>query len=99
MTMTVPAPVKPGAPDRPTDGHPPANGGGNGSGEGSAPRPGLPSRRNSIWPFLLDLGLVMALFGLIITGRFLIVIGGVLFLVALAGWLREARAEYRRLDD
>ena len=41
----------------------------------------------------------MALFGLIITGRPLIVIGGVLFVVALAGWIREARADYLRLKD
>ena len=36
-----------------------------------------PARRRSIWPLILDLGLAMALFGLIITGRFLIVIGAV----------------------
>lgn len=58
-----------------------------------------PARRRSVWPFLVDLGLVMALFGLIITGRPLIVIGGLLFVFALVGWLREARAEYRSLAD
>ena len=48
---------------------------------------------------MLDLGLAMALFGLIITGRPLIVIGGVIFVVALTGWIREARADYSRLKD
>ena len=57
------------------------------------------TRRRSIWPFLLDLGVVMALFGLIIIGRFLIVIGAVLAVVALIGWIREARAEYSRLAE
>jgi len=66
--------------------------------EGKAPAH-FPARRRSVWPFLLDLGVVLALFGLIITGRFLIVIGAVLAVVALIGWIREARAEYAALRD
>jgi len=56
-------------------------------------------RRRSIWPFLLDLGVVLALFGLIITGRYLIVVGAAVAVVALFGWIREARAEFSRLSD
>jgi hypothetical protein len=48
---------------------------------------------------LLDLGLVLVLFGLIITGRPLIAIGAVIFVVALIGWIREARADYSSLRD
>lgn len=84
------------------NGHGHGNGHGNGRGTGwpeEAPAPRGPQRRRSIWPFVLDLGLAMALFGLIITGRPLIVIGGVLFVVALAGWIREARADFSRLKD
>jgi hypothetical protein len=106
-----PAPAKSAPPSR-TNGHPPPNGHGRGTGgpagngnghtDGndepeSAPLP--PKRRRSIWPLLLDLGLVMMLFGFIIIGRFLIPIGAVLFVVALAGWLREARRDYSGLSD
>jgi hypothetical protein len=61
-------------------------------------RPSTKSRR-SIWPFLLDLGLVMMLFGWIIIGQFLVVIGAVILVVALTGWIREARAEFSSLRD
>jgi len=106
-----PAPVKPAPPVR-ASGQPPALGsGGNGhnghNGHGNAhsgheepedaPRP--PKKRRSIWPFLLDLGLVMMLFGFIIAGRFLIPIGGVVFVVALTGWIREARNDFSGLAD
>ena len=63
----------------------------------AAPQP--PKRRRSIWPFLLDLGLVLMLFGLIIIGRFLIVIGAVIFVVALTGWIRDARKDFSGLAD
>ena len=94
----------------PPSGRPPAggngNGGHNGHGHGnsdgheepeSVPLP--PKKRRSIWPLLLDLGLVMMLFGLIIVGRFLIPIGAVVFVVALTGWIREARNDYSGLAD
>jgi hypothetical protein len=111
MTLIAPppAPVRPAPPTR-TNGHPPANGNGHnghdGNGNGhhdgqegpdDAPRP--PKKRRSIWPFLLDLGLVMMLFGVIIAGRFLIPIGAVVFVVALAGWIREARKDFSGLAD
>jgi hypothetical protein len=109
MTLPPPAPVKAGAPDQAHNGHkPPGHGftGGNGNGHGGtgwpeeAPQPEQPGKpRRSPWPFLLDLGLVLILFGLIITPRFLMVIGAVILVVALVGWLRAARADYSRLDD
>ena len=110
-----PAPVKPPAPSctnghPPTNGHGRGAGGpgGNGDGRGHDPAggdaepdrvPWPPKQRRSVWPLLLDLGLVMMLFGLIIVGRFLIPIGAVLFVVALAGWIREARRDYSGLSD
>lgn len=100
LTPTPPAPAKP-VPARPRRPVPPDDrdpglpAGPAGSGAAYTP----PARRRSVWPFLVDLGLVMALFGLIITGRPLIVIGGVLFVFALVGWVREARAEFRNLPD
>ena len=108
LVAPPPAPVKPAQPAR-ANGHPPASGNGRGGhddGDGrangheepeDAPRP--PKKRRSIWPFLLDLGLVMMLFGLIIIGRFLIVIGAVIFVVSLAGWIREARKDFSGLAD
>ena len=98
--------------DASTGGQPPSNGHGHGNGSGgqngngdsdghdepeNAYRP--PKKRRSIWPLLLDLGLVMMLFGLIIVGRFLIPIGAVVFVVALTGWIREARSDYSGLAD
>ena len=110
-----PAPVKPALPTRgnghpPANG----NGNGNGRGHGghdqngnggangqdgpeAAPQP--PKRRRSFWPFLLDLGLVLMLFVLIIIGRFLIAIGAVIFVVALTGWIRDARKDFSGLAD
>jgi hypothetical protein len=48
---------------------------------------------------LLDLGVVLTLFGLIITGRPLMVVGGILFVVALVGWIREARTDFASLSE
>ncbi len=102
--LSAPAPLKPGLPER-TGSRQLPNGPGEGNGHGAgwpgeAPLPPeSPRRRRSVWPFVLDLGLTMALFGLIITGRPLIVIGAVIFFVALFGWIREARADYARLKD
>ncbi len=100
MTVKLPAPVKPAGPDGTGGDKPPPNGNGHHTGwPTEAPEPRFPARRRSFWPFLLDLGLALALFGLIITGRPLVVIGGVIFVVALVGWLRDARADYSRLKD
>jgi hypothetical protein len=100
-------PAESGSPPPPKDhGNGNGSGGPNGHGNGnsggheepeSAPLP--PKKRRSIWPLLLDLGLVMMLFGLIIVGRFLIPIGAVVFVVALTGWIREARNDYSGLAD
>lgn len=90
---------------------PPANGHTGQNGQAGAPEPGrppeFPARRNSIFPFLVDFGAVLALFGLIIIGPLFSALAGnlvlgagvVLALTALAGWLREARAEYKQLPD
>lgn len=100
MSLYTPASVKPDGTDEVGSGKRPPDGNGHKTGwPEEAPPPQYPTRRRSIWPFLLDLGLAMALFGLIITGRFLIVIGAVIFLVAVTGWLRDARADYSRLED
>jgi hypothetical protein len=104
-----PAPVRPAPPVQP-NGHPPAGGNGHGGHDGNGnghsdgheepeEMPGPPKKRRSIWPFLLDVGLVLMLFGLIIIGRFLIVIGAVIFVIALAGWIREARKDFSGLAD
>ncbi|MDW8326722.1 MAG: hypothetical protein RMK99_09160 [Anaerolineales bacterium] len=77
------------------------------NGQPGGPPPGWPRKRTSVYPFLLDLGLVLAAFGLIIlrplvselAGNVAIVIGVALAVVALVGWLREARAEYEELSD
>jgi hypothetical protein len=109
---TSPAELATGGPPKNGHGNGHRRGHGTGSG-GDGPGPGdpgraepqreppvpFPARRRSVWPFLLDLGVVLALFGLIITGRFLIVIGAVIAVVALIGWIREARAEYSQLAD
>jgi hypothetical protein len=104
--LTAPTPLRPGTPQRTGGGRPPAgNGHGNGHGSGigwpeEAPAPQSPRRRRSIWPFVLDLGLTLALFGLIITAYGpLIVVGAIIAVVGLAGWIREARADYTRLKD
>jgi hypothetical protein len=105
MTLPTLTPVKPEPPKlRGHNGHGGDSHGGNGhSGDEPQPPqetpPPMPTKRNSIWPFLLDVGVVLMLFGLIIFGRFLIVIGAVVFVVALTGWLREARADFSRLSD
>ncbi|HEY6538338.1 MAG TPA: cytochrome c oxidase subunit 4, partial [Candidatus Dormibacteraeota bacterium] len=44
----------------------------------------------SFWPFLLAIGIAMSLIG-VITQIAVVVIGLVLVLVALGGWVREAR--------
>jgi hypothetical protein len=114
MTLNRLAPVEAEALERPTNGHPPKNGRGHGQGDGQGggyggagggdgerdDRPPRPlRRRRSFWPFLLDLGLVLTLFGLIITGRPLMVVGGILFVVALVGWIREARTDFASLSE
>ena len=108
MTMPTLTPIKPETPLKP-NGHKPPNGDGRHgddghSGGGSDPRPEpLPEKKpRSPWPILLDLGVVTALVGLIFFGGTrspLIVVGAVLAVVALLGWLRDARAEFRKLSD
>ena len=66
-----------------------------------------PKKRLSIFPLMLDFGLVLIGFGLIIvrplmneTGGYgVTAIGAVLVVIAAFGWLREARADFKRLKD
>jgi len=50
----------------------------------------------SFWPILLALGVAMSLIG-VITKLVVVIIGLVILLVALGGWVRDARREYRAL--
>jgi hypothetical protein len=50
----------------------------------------------SFWPFLLAIGIAMSLIG-VITKIEVVVIGLIIVLVSLTGWVREARHEYRSL--
>lgn len=93
--------------------HPPKVGGPNGhnghgastGGPGAGPQPESapppkPAKRNSIWPFLMDVGIVTVLMSWIIfrSGPF-VVLGALLAVIALVGWLREARADFSKLSD
>lgn len=50
----------------------------------------------SFWPFLLAVGIATSLIG-VITKIEVVVIGLVIVATSLAGWVREARHEYRSL--
>ncbi|HVA21446.1 MAG TPA: cytochrome c oxidase subunit 4 [Candidatus Micrarchaeia archaeon] len=51
----------------------------------------------SYWPIVLAVGMAMALIG-VITQYVVVAIGLLITLVALAGWIRDARREYRSLS-
>jgi hypothetical protein len=109
--MTTPAsplklrPPKVGAKIDGPNGH---NGhGSHNGGQGDVPQPEpeaapppTPSKRNSIWPFIMDVGVVTMLVSLIIfrSGPF-VVLGAFVFVIALIGWIREARADFSKLSD
>jgi hypothetical protein len=61
-----------------------------GSGEEHLPGP-------SFWPVLLAVGVAMSLIG-VITKVVVVVIGLVILVVALGGWIRDARRDYRSLS-
>jgi cytochrome c oxidase subunit 1 len=50
----------------------------------------------SFWPILLALGIAMSLIG-VITKIEVVVIGLIIVVASLTGWVREARHEYRSL--
>jgi hypothetical protein len=50
----------------------------------------------SFWPFLLAVGFATSLIG-VITKIEVVVIGLIILLASLVGWVREARHEYRSL--
>jgi hypothetical protein len=66
-----------------------------------------PKKRLSIFPLMMDFGLVLIGFGIIIVRPLMDVTagysvagaGGVLVVIAAFGWLREARADYKKLKD
>lgn len=62
-----------------------------GGGHGDEQLPGP-----SFWPILLAVGVSMSLIG-VITKLVVVIIGLVILLVALGGWIRDARREYRAL--
>lgn len=65
----------------------------------SAPPP-TPAKRNSIWPFLMDVGIVTVLMSwIILRSGPLVVLGALLAVIALIGWIREARADFSKLSD
>ncbi|MGH7641920.1 MAG: aa3-type cytochrome oxidase subunit IV [Candidatus Dormibacteria bacterium] len=51
----------------------------------------------SFWPILLAIGIAMSLIG-VITKLEVVIVGLILVLVSLGGWVREARHEYRSLS-
>jgi hypothetical protein len=64
------------------------------------------AKRNSVFPLLVDIGAVIALFGLIIgmpmwgsAGGVMIGVGITIAVIGLIGWLIEARADFRRMPD
>jgi hypothetical protein len=50
----------------------------------------------SFWPILLALGISMSLIG-VITKLAVLIIGLLITLIALGGWIRDARRDYREL--
>lgn len=60
----------------------------------------MTAKRNSAWPFLMDLGWVLVLVGWIIFKNDpLMVVGAAVAIVALINWIREARADFAKLKD
>ena len=51
----------------------------------------------SFWPVLLAVGVAMSLIG-VITKVVVVVIGLIILVVALGGWIRDARRDYRSLS-
>lgn len=59
-----------------------------------------PTKRNSFWPFVMDVGIVTVLMSWIIfrSGP-LVVLGALVAVIALVGWIREARSDFSKLSD
>ena len=65
------------------------------------------AKRNSVFPLMVDIGAVIALFGLIIgmplwddtVGGAMIGVGITIVVIGLIGWFVEARADFRRMPD
>lgn len=96
---------------------PPTRLGGDGQGGDHTPPPDntppvnpealLHTRRNSIFPLLVDVGAVAFMFGLIIvsnlvgplSGQLVMGLGVLTLIIGIIGWVREARADYQRLAE
>jgi hypothetical protein len=61
------------------------------------PPPGIHLPGPSWWPFLAPIGIALALFGIIFNPT-LIVVGVVIGLIPLVGWLRDANREWRNTE-
>ena len=80
---------------------------GPGPDDGQQPVDPLPVKRNSIFPLMVDVGAVFALFGLIIglplwgsiVGGGMVGVGILIAVTGLTGWLVEARSDFRRMPD
>lgn len=65
------------------------------------------TKRNSIFPLMVDVGAVCFAFGLIIlsnmvgplAGQIAMAVGVFVVVIGLIGWAREARADYKRLSE
>lgn len=69
--------------------------------ESPEPQPGGAEEKHlpgpSFWPVLLAVGVAMSLIG-VITKVVVVVIGLIILVVALGGWIRDARRDYRSLS-
>ena len=52
----------------------------------------------SIWPVVLAVGIALLLTGLIINIA-VVIVGAVIFIAALAMWVRDARTEFHELPE
>ena len=54
---------------------------------------------NSYWPLVTSIGLAITMVGLVAIGQlpFVIVIGFIVLLAGIGGWIRDARKEYQEL--
>lgn len=70
-----------------------------------APPPGVHMPGPSPWPFFLPIGLAIVLFSLVIHGSGehvnppLLLVGLLVTLAVLAGWIRDAMADWRRVEN
>ncbi|TMD09379.1 MAG: hypothetical protein E6J01_02005 [Chloroflexi bacterium] len=64
----------------------------------SGPHPGMHVSPGSWWPLTMAIGVALTLTGLVIN-RVAMVIGIVIGLASLGLWVRDARREFRELEE